>query len=79
MDTFVVRVYRREPRTESARRSHDQVAVTGIVENAATGARTTFHDTEQLWAVLATGPATSEPVLANDNDDLFATKGKDHD
>jgi len=65
MDTFVVRVYRREPRTEPARRSHDQVAVTGIVENTTTGARTTFHDTEQLWTVLATGPATAGPVSAN--------------
>lgn len=65
LDTFVVRIYRRELRTEPARCGHDQVAVTGIVENAATGARTTFHDTEQLWAVLAAIPATSDPVPAN--------------
>ena len=67
MDTFVVRVYRREPRADRARRNHDRAALTGIVENTATGTQTTFHEPGQLWAVLASALPASGPVAANGN------------
>lgn len=42
-DSYVVRIYRR---------SSDRMALTGTVEHAESGARSTFHDFEELWAAL---------------------------
>lgn len=53
METFVVRVYRRECVMAPARRAYDRVAVIGIVEHADGGTRKAFHAVEELWAVLA--------------------------
>lgn len=42
-DSYVVRIYRR---------SRDRMALTGTVEHAESGARSTFHDFEELWSAL---------------------------
>jgi len=52
-DGYIVRIDRHETRTAPARRSHDAIALTGVVENAESGEPRTFHDIEELWAILA--------------------------
>lgn len=54
-DSYVVRIFRRGPRSGEARRSYDHQSLTGIVENPGTGHRQTFHGIEELWAALAKG------------------------
>ena len=47
MDTFVVRVYRSE-----WDRLRDEACVRGVVEEVATGFQATFHDADELLAIL---------------------------
>ncbi len=53
MESYIVRLYRHGPRTAPARRAHDAIALTGVVEHALSGERRAFHDIEELWAILA--------------------------
>jgi hypothetical protein len=52
-DSYVVRIFRREARVDPARRAHDRVALTGIVEDPGSGAQRAFRDIEELWALLS--------------------------
>jgi hypothetical protein len=47
MDTFVVRVYR-----SGQDLSPDEDRLRGVVDEISTGLRTTFHDTQELLAIL---------------------------
>lgn len=69
MDSYIVRIYRHQgSRAFPARRAHDAVALTGVVENAASGEHRTFHDIEELWAILAAGK-TPASGMTNDMTD----------
>lgn len=61
-ESYVVRVYRQEQvprsarRTQRDRRSHDRVAVAGVVEAVESSERHNFRNIEELWAILSTLP-----------------------
>jgi hypothetical protein len=57
-DSYVVRIYRRD--TRQGQDDQDQVSLTGVVEHAASGSRTTFHDINELWHVLANAASGNE-------------------
>jgi len=57
-DSYVIRIYRREPRATKGKRKRDGTAVTGIVEYADSRLPAGFHDFETLWSILAKGRAT---------------------
>jgi hypothetical protein len=59
-DSYVVRIFRREPRAGEMRRTHDAVALTGVIEHPGTGQRLSFHDIEELWATLAQIPPSTD-------------------
>jgi hypothetical protein len=52
-ESYVIRIYRREKKAEPARRDYDRVLLDGIVEEAESGGRQSFHGIEELWEVLA--------------------------
>jgi len=58
-ETYVVRIYRRDrvavsmPRAGSGRRRHDQIALSGVIEDVEAGERRAFHDIGELWAILS--------------------------
>lgn len=62
--TFVVRIYRRArptapmPRAGSGRRRHDQIALSGVIEDVEVGERQAFNGIEDLWAILCRGAPT---------------------
>jgi len=57
-ETYVVRIYRRArvavpiPGAGSGRRRHDQVALSGVIEDVEQGERHAFHDIGELWVIL---------------------------
>jgi hypothetical protein len=53
-----------------ARRSHDAIALTGVVENAESGEHRTFHDIEELWAILAAKKAPAPGMTDEENQPL---------
>jgi hypothetical protein len=52
MDSYIVRIYRRQSCPGAARRARDGVTLIGVVEDARDGTQRCFHDMEQLWSVL---------------------------
>ncbi|HEX9626639.1 MAG TPA: hypothetical protein VGA00_06850 [Acidiferrobacterales bacterium] len=62
MNSYIVRIYRREPAAGSGRRAQDAPVLTGTVEDPDSGVRTGFHGIEELWAILGgtTRPADSQ-------------------
>jgi hypothetical protein len=70
LDSYFVRIYRHGTRTAPARRSHDAIALTGVVENAASGEHRTFHDIEELWAILAAKKAPAPGMTDEENQPL---------
>jgi hypothetical protein len=61
-ESYVVRIYRQEQvpraarRAQRSRRSHDRVAIAGVVEAVESSERHNFRDIEELWAILSTPP-----------------------
>lgn len=53
MDSYVVRIFRRDPHAGPGRRAHDGIALAGMIEEADSGRRQSFHDIEELWAILS--------------------------
>lgn len=53
MDSFVVRVYRRNFRADTVRDAAARATVVGMVENAAGTERHKFQSIEELWAILS--------------------------
>jgi hypothetical protein len=55
-DTYVLRIFRRSRAGRPANGAGDARAtaagLVGVVENPATGRRDSFHDREELWALL---------------------------
>ncbi len=54
-ESYVIRIYRKEAQPAhhtGGRRNHDRVALTGLVEAVERGERRSFHDIEELWAIL---------------------------
>ena len=57
-DSYVIRIYRREPKSGKSGADGDRPHLIGVVEVPGTGHRQAFHGVEELWAVLArTGKA----------------------
>ena len=52
-ESYVVRIYKRSTAAAKARNAAN---LDGIVENTLSGERTSFHDKEELWAILARPP-----------------------
>jgi hypothetical protein len=55
-DTYVLRIFRRPApgggRVGAARTRPTPACLVGVVEDPATGERRSFHDREELWALL---------------------------
>jgi len=60
VDSYVIRIFRREPRATKGKRTRDGTAVTGVVEYADSGLQAVFHDIETLWSILLKERATKK-------------------
>ncbi len=58
MDSYVVRVYKREKKKGMAPEK-----IHGVVEDPATGLRWGFESAEQLWAIIASIPTTDNKIV----------------
>ena len=56
-ESYIVRIYKRSASAANARSARHAANLVGIVENTLNGERSSFHDVEELWAILAR-PAT---------------------
>jgi hypothetical protein len=50
--SYIIRVYRSAIHRGSARYNRDAIALDGIVESPASGEHMSFHNAEELWAIL---------------------------
>lgn len=58
MESYVIRIYKREQRPEL-----ELEVIRGVVEDAVSGIRWGFDSIEQLWAILASTPG--DPNVKN--------------
>jgi hypothetical protein len=67
MNSYIVRIYQREPTGDPAVRAGEGPLLAGTVEDPDSGARTGFRGMQELWAILggATPPGRPGPDKAD--------------